>query len=64
MASRIPVAIATEVVVKGQVVAKRLADAIDPQLKADVIKMVKDRLDGNKLYTEQAKENIQSVEVT
>ncbi|KAE9976137.1 hypothetical protein EG328_002831 [Venturia inaequalis] len=26
--------------------------------------MVKDRLDGNKLYTEEAKENIQLIEVT
>lgn len=61
---KIPLVIASEVVVKGEVVAKRLVDCIDPEVIKAVGYKVEAAYQGDVLLTDVQKEEINEVKVT
>lgn len=61
---KIPVTIATEVVVKGKVVAKRLVDSIDPNILKAAVYKVEAAYNNDIMFTKEEKDELTELEIT
>jgi hypothetical protein len=63
-AKKIPVTIATEVVVKGEVIGKRLVDSIDPDILKATVYKVEAAYDNDIMFTKEEKDQLTELEIT
>lgn len=62
--NRIPLTVASEIIVKGATAAKRLVSAIDPEVLKAMAYKVEDAYNGNIMLSEGDKKQITEVEIT
>jgi hypothetical protein len=61
---KIPLKIAAEVTVKGQVVAKRLVDAIDPRILEITTQKIEAAYNGEVMFSDNQKTDIEELVIT